>query len=78
MEQMPFGVLTVRSDFSVDYINGRFREMFGYEIQDIPDIRSWFEKFVYKPVSHNMLDQLFNARTPRTAGMHRETVIAVQ
>jgi two-component system cell cycle sensor histidine kinase/response regulator CckA len=78
MEQMPFGVLTVRPDFTVDYLNGRFREMFGYEIQDIPDVRSWFEKFVYKPVSHNMLDQFFNARTPRTAGMHRETVIAVQ
>jgi len=78
MEQMPFGVLTVRPDFAVDYLNGRFREMFGYEIEDIPDIRSWFEKFVHKPVLHNMLDQLFNARTPRTAGMHRETVIAVQ
>jgi len=78
MEQMPFGVLTVRSDFTVDYINGRFREMFGYEIPDIPDIRSWFEKFVYKPVSNNMLDQLFHARTPRAGGMHRETVIAVQ
>jgi len=78
MEQMPFGVLTVRSDFTVDYVNGQFREMFGYEIQDIPDIRSWFEKFVHKPVSNNMLDQLFHARTPKTGGMHRETVIAVQ
>ena len=65
MEQMPFGVLTVRSDFTVDYVNGKFGEMFGYEIQDIPDIRSWFEKFVHKPVSSNMLDQLFHARSPR-------------
>jgi len=78
MEQMPFGVLTVRSDFTVDYVNGKFGEMFGYEIQDIPDIRSWFEKFVHKPVSNNMLDQLFHARTPRAGGLHRETVIAVQ
>jgi PAS domain-containing protein len=78
MEQMPFGVLTLRSDLTVDYLNGRFREMFGYEIRDIPDIRSWFEKFVYKPVSQNMLDQLFHARTPKAGGMHRETVIAVQ
>jgi two-component system cell cycle sensor histidine kinase/response regulator CckA len=78
MEQMPFGVLTLRSDLTVDYLNGRFREMFGYEIRDIPDIRSWVEKFVYKPVSQNMLDQLFHARTPKAGGMHRETVIAVQ
>jgi PAS domain S-box-containing protein len=78
IEQMPFGVLTVRSDLTVDYLNKRFREMFGYEIRDIPDIHSWFEKFVYKPVSHNMLNQLFHARTPKADGMHRETVIAVQ
>lgn len=78
MEQMPFGVLTVRSDFTVEYVNGRFREMFGYELQDIRDIRSWFEKFVHKPVSNNMLDQLFHARAPRSGGIHRETVIAVQ
>ena len=78
MEQMPFGVLTVRSDLTVDYLNERFREMFGYEIQDIPDIHSWFEKFAYKPVSHKLLDQLFHARTPKADGMHRETIIAVQ
>jgi two-component system, cell cycle sensor histidine kinase and response regulator CckA len=78
MEQMPFGVLTVRSDFTVDYVNGRFGEMFGYEIRDIPNIRSWFEKFVHKPASNNLLDQLFRARSPRAGGMHRESVIAVQ
>ncbi|HET6490068.1 MAG TPA: response regulator [Syntrophales bacterium] len=78
MEQMPFGVMTVRSDFTVDYLNGRFREMFGYEIQDIPDLLSWVEKFVYKPVSHDVIDQLFHARSSKVGGMHRETVIAVQ
>jgi len=78
MEQMPFGVLTARSDYTVDYINGRFREMFGYGIDEIPDIRSWFEKFAHKPVSNGMLDQLFHARAPRAQGLHRETVIAVQ
>ncbi|OPY09126.1 MAG: Blue-light-activated protein [Syntrophaceae bacterium PtaB.Bin038] len=78
MEQLPFGVLTARPDYSVDYVNGRFREMFGYGIDEIPDIRSWFEKFAHKPVSKGMLDQLFHARTPRAQGLHRETVIAVQ
>ena len=42
MEQMPFGVLTARPDYTVDYLNGRFREMFGYGIDEIPDIRAWF------------------------------------
>ncbi len=78
MEQMPFGVLTARPDYTVDYVNGRFREMFGYGIEEIPDIRSWFEKFAHKPVSNGMLEQLFHARTPRAQGLHRETVIAVQ
>lgn len=78
MEQMPFGVLAARPDYTVDYVNGRFREMFGYGIEEIPDIRSWFEKFAHKPVSNGMLEQLFHARTPRAQGLHRETVIAVQ
>jgi len=78
MEQMPFGVLTARSDYTVDYLNGRFREMFGYGIDEIPDIRAWFEKFAHKPVSNGMLEELFHARTPRAQGLHRETVIAVQ
>lgn len=78
MEQLPFGVLTARSDYTVDYLNGRFREMFGYGHEEIPDIRAWFEKFAHKPVSNGMLDQLFNGRSSRRGGMHRETVIAVQ
>jgi len=78
MEQLPFGVLTARSDFSVDYLNGRFREMFGYEIGEIPDVRAWFEKFAHGPVSNGMLDPLFHGRGAAEGGMHRETVIAVQ
>jgi two-component system, cell cycle sensor histidine kinase and response regulator CckA len=81
MEQMPFGVLTVRPDFRVDYINGRFRDMFGYEIQQIPDIRSWFEKFMHKPVSNSVVEQIFNTwalKASTAAGMHWESMIAVQ
>jgi CheY-like chemotaxis protein len=81
MEQMPFGVLTVQSDFSVDYINGRFRDMFGYEIQEIPDIRSWFEKFMHKPVLSSVIEQIFNTcalKASTAAGMHWESMIAVQ
>lgn len=80
MEQMPFAVLVARPDYTVDYVNGRFREMFGYDTRDIPDIRSWFEKFVNKPSSQNLVDPFFGARPARMegAGMHRESVIAVQ
>ncbi len=80
MEQMPFAVLVARPDYTVDYLNGRFREMFGYDIRDIPDIRSWFEKFVNKPSSLNLFHQYFNSRPAKTTGfgMHSESVIAVQ
>ena len=78
MEQLPFGVLTARPDYTVDYVNGRFMEMFGYGIDEIPDIRAWFETFAHKPVPSGMLDALFHGRTPRAGGVHRETVIAVR
>ncbi len=78
MEQLPFGVLTARRDYTVDYVNGRFVEMFGYTIDEIRDIRTWFETFAHKPVSTGMIDELFRGRHPRTGGVHRETVIAVR
>ena len=80
MEQMPFAVLVARPDYTVDYLNGRFREMFGYDIQDIPDIRTWFGKFVNKPSSQNVFEQYFNSRPPKSTGlgMHSESIIAIQ
>ena len=78
MEQLPFGVLTARSDFSVDYLNGRFREMFGYEPGEIPDIRAWFEKFAHRSVPNGMPDPFFQGGSPAEGGVHREACIAVQ
>jgi two-component system, cell cycle sensor histidine kinase and response regulator CckA len=78
MEQMPFAVLIARPDFTVDYLNGRFKEMFGYESRDIKDIRSWFERVMHKRVSHNVIDQFLDPCHSKMAGMHRETVNAIQ
>ncbi len=43
-ENAPFGMIMVASDGSHRYMNPKFREMFGYTIDDIPDRATWFGK----------------------------------
>lgn len=43
-EDAPFGMAMIAQDGSFKYINPKFYEMFGYELSDIPNGRSWFRK----------------------------------
>jgi PAS domain S-box-containing protein len=43
-ESSPFGLAMIRHDGAFAYINPKFREMFGYELTDIPDGRTWFRR----------------------------------
>lgn len=43
-DSIPFGIALVnRSDFHT-YLNPKFIEIFGYELEEIPDRETWFEK----------------------------------
>ncbi len=43
-ENSPFGLLMVSADGTFEYVNPKFREMFGYELSEIPNGTQWFEK----------------------------------
>jgi len=43
-ENAPFGTVMVARDGTLAYINPKFRELFGYDPDDIPDGRTWFRK----------------------------------
>ncbi|HMK34404.1 MAG TPA: response regulator [Desulfomonilaceae bacterium] len=40
----PFGICIMASDMTVEHVNRKFTEMFGYTIEDIPDKYSWLSK----------------------------------
>jgi len=43
-ESAPFGMVLIDKEGRFLYINPRFKELFGYDIEDIPDGNTWFKK----------------------------------
>lgn len=43
-ENAPFGMVMIDQDGSFRYINPKFRELFGYDLADIPNGKTWFRK----------------------------------
>jgi PAS domain S-box-containing protein len=44
LEQAPFGMVLVDSNGDYKYMNPRFRELFGYNLNDAPNGRTWLRK----------------------------------
>ncbi|MGZ3494927.1 MAG: ATP-binding protein [Thermodesulfobacteriota bacterium] len=43
-ENAPFGMLMIDKDGTYKYINPKFTELFGYDLNDIPNGKTWFRK----------------------------------
>lgn len=43
-ESAPFGIVLIDKDGAFSYINPKFKEMFGYDLSDVPCGREWFRK----------------------------------
>jgi two-component system, cell cycle sensor histidine kinase and response regulator CckA len=43
-EDAPFGITITGKDQHHEYLNPEFTRMFGYEMADVPDKQTWFEK----------------------------------
>jgi len=40
----PFGISIMKPDMTFEYFNPKFKEIFGYTIEDLPDKQAWLEK----------------------------------
>ena len=43
-DNAPFGMVLIDNKGRYTYMNSRFRDMFGYDLSDIPDGRTWFRR----------------------------------
>jgi diguanylate cyclase (GGDEF)-like protein/PAS domain S-box-containing protein len=43
-ENAPFAMVLIDNTGNITYVNPKFKELFGYDIEDIPDGRTWFKK----------------------------------
>jgi len=44
LEQFPVGISLIAADGTYDYVNPKFVELFGYQLEDIPTRTHWFRK----------------------------------
>ena len=49
VEKLPIPLAVGTADYKTEYVNAKFREVFGYKIEDIPDQKAWREKFFPDP-----------------------------
>ena len=43
-ENAPFGMVMIPKDGTFEYINPKFRELFGYDLREVPNGKTWFRK----------------------------------
>ncbi len=43
-EVAPFGLVVMSADEQTEYLNPKFTELFGYSVEDLPDLDAWFLK----------------------------------
>jgi PAS domain-containing protein len=48
-ENAPYGLAMLDKDNRFTYINPKFKEIFGYNLIDIPDGRTWSERHILMP-----------------------------
>jgi PAS domain S-box-containing protein len=77
-EYAPFGMVMIDKDGTFKYINPKFRELFGYELNDIPNGKTWFRKAYPDPTyRHNVISSWINDLKIFTLGEKRPRVFTV-
>ena len=58
-EEAPLGMVLIE-DGTFRYMNSKFRELFGYELTDVPDGKTWFRKAYPDPAyRHHVIETWF-------------------
>jgi len=50
-ENAPFGIIMIDKEGGFEYINPKFKELFGYSLDDVPNSFEWFRKAFPDPTS---------------------------
>ena len=77
-ENSPFGMVLIQMDGSFTYINPEFREMFGYDLTDIPNGREWLRKaYPEARYRHEVISTWINDFRSVASGQQRPRVFTV-
>ena len=60
-ENAPLGMMIIDQAGNFKYVNPKFRELFGYDLNDLPDARTWFRKAYPDPAyRHDIISAWIN------------------
>jgi two-component system cell cycle sensor histidine kinase/response regulator CckA len=77
-DQAPFGMVMIDHDGTFRYINPKFRELFGYDLTDIPDGKTWFTKAYPNPTyRHDVIGTWINDLKSSKPGEKRSRIFIV-
>ena len=77
-DNSPFGMVVIQSDGTFTYANPKFKEMFGYDLSDVPNGREWFRKAYPDPdYRHEVISTWMEDRQGSASGESRPRVFNV-
>jgi PAS domain S-box-containing protein len=77
-ENAPFGMVMIDKDGTFRYINPKFRELFSYDLNDIPDGKTWFRKAYPDPTyRHHVISTWINDLESTKSGEKRPRTFMV-
>ena len=77
-ESAPFGMVMIDKDGTFRYMNSKFKELFGYDLSDVPNGKTWFRKAYPDPTyRHNVVSTWKNDLTSVSPGEKRPRTFKV-
>lgn len=71
LEKAPFGIVLLDNMLVFKYINPKFKELFGYDLDEIPKGRKWLRKAFPGPANrHNVIVNWLNDNDERSGEKH--------
>ena len=60
-DQAPFGMMLINKEGTFKYVNPKFRQLFGYDLDDVPNGKTWFRKAYPDPTyRHRVISDWLN------------------
>jgi PAS domain S-box-containing protein len=67
LEQVPLPLALVRNDGALTFVNDRFVRVFGYTLEDIPTLETWWQQAYPDPAYRNEVIRSWNEAVRRAA-----------
>ncbi len=78
-DNAPFGMIMIDKNYMYTYVNPKFTELFGYDLRDIPNGRTWFRKaFPDKDYRREVINAWINDFPVLKSGQGETRIFTIQ